>query len=79
IIINVSQSQALQNDPKGFKSQIGDYKNQLESNHGDLINKVQDKAKDLNTEENRNFLMKIWDAIVEFIQNIVNAIKGLFN
>ncbi|HDJ5786380.1 TPA: DUF1002 domain-containing protein [Staphylococcus aureus] len=79
IMINVSQSQALQNDPKGFKSQIGDYKNQLESNHGDLINKVQDKAKDLNTEENRNFLMKIWDAIVEFIQNIVNAIKGLFN
>ncbi|HDE6087105.1 TPA: DUF1002 domain-containing protein [Staphylococcus aureus] len=78
IIINVANSNTLQNDPKAFKKQIGDYKNQLEKNHGDLIDKVKDKAKDLNTEENRNFLQKIWDAIVGFIQWLIDLIGRLF-
>ncbi|MEY8601946.1 DUF1002 domain-containing protein [Staphylococcus shinii] len=68
IVINVSNSSVLQTDPNAFKKQLGDYKNQLEKNHGDLIDKAKDKAKDLNTEENRNFLQKIWDAIVGFFQ-----------
>ncbi|MBZ5280794.1 DUF1002 domain-containing protein [Staphylococcus aureus] len=78
IIINVANSNTLQNDPKAFKKQIGDYKNQLEKKHGDLIDKVKDKAKDLNTEENRNFLQKIWDAIVGFIQWLIDLIGRLF-
>lgn len=78
IIINVANSSTLQNDPKAFKKQIGDYKNQLEKNHGDLIDKVKDKAKDLNTEESRNFLQKIWDAIVGFIQWLIDLIGRLF-
>lgn len=78
IIINVANSNTLQNDPKAFKKQIGDYKNQLEKNHGDLINKAKDKAKELNTEENRNFFQKIWDAIVGIFQWLWNLIANLF-
>lgn len=78
IIINVANSNTLQNDPKAFKKQIGDYKNQLEKNHGDLINKAKDKAKELNTEENRNFFQKIWDAIVSIFQWLWNLITNLF-
>ncbi|MGJ7589061.1 DUF1002 domain-containing protein [Staphylococcus shinii] len=78
IILNVAKSNTLQNDPKAFKKQIGDYKNQLEKNHGDLIDKAKDKAKDLNTEENRNILQKIWDAIVGFFQWLWNLIASFF-
>lgn len=74
IMLNVSNSNALANDPDGFKKQIGDYKGQLEKKSGDLINKV----KDLNTEDNRNFLMKIWDAIVDFFQKLIQSILNLF-
>ncbi|MFF0676850.1 DUF1002 domain-containing protein [Staphylococcus xylosus] len=77
IIVNVANSNTLQNDPKAFKKQIGDYKNQLEKKHGDLINKAKDKAKDLNTEENRNILQKIWEAIVGFFQWLWNLISSL--
>ena len=76
IIVNVANSNTLQNDPKAFKKQIGDYKNQLEKKHGDLIDKAKDKAKDLNTEENRNILQKIWDAIVGFFQWLWNLISS---
>lgn len=77
IIVNVANSNTLQNNPKAFKKQIGDYKNQLEKKHGDLIDKAKDKAKDLNTEENRNILQKIWDAIVGFFQWLWNLISSL--
>lgn len=76
IIVNVANSNTLQNDPKAFKKQIGDYKNQLEKKHGDLIDKAKDKAKELNTEENRNILQKIWDAIVGFFQWLWNLISS---
>lgn len=78
IIVNVANSNTLQTDPKAFKKQLGDYKNQLEKKHGDLIDKAKDKAKDLNTEENRNFVQKIWDAIVGFFQWLVNLISSFF-
>lgn len=74
IMVNVSNSNALANDPDGFKKQIGDYKGQLEKKSGDLI----DKVKDLNTEDNRNFLMKIWDAIIDFFQKLIQSILNLF-
>ncbi|MDU4504099.1 MAG: DUF1002 domain-containing protein, partial [Staphylococcus warneri] len=37
------------------------------------------KAKDLNTEENRNFVQKIWDSILQIIQSIIDFITSLFN
>ena len=79
IVINVSKSNALNNDPKSFMKQLDKYKGQLEKNHGDLIDKAKDKAKDLNTEENRNLLQKIGDFIMSILQAIVDFFKNLFN
>lgn len=74
IMVNVSDSKVMNNDPKAFEKQAKDLSNSIKDKAGDLI----DKAKGLNTDKNRNFLQKIWDAIVEFIMSIVNAIKSFF-
>lgn len=79
IVINVSKSNAMNNDPKSFMKQLDKYKGQLEKNHGDLIDKAKDKAKSLNTEENRNLLQKIGDFIMSILQAIVDFFKNLFN
>lgn len=79
IVINVSKSNAMNNDPKSFMKQLDKYKGQLEKNHGDLIDKAKDKAKSLNTEENRNLLQKIGDFIMNILQAIVDFFKNLFN
>ncbi|MCE4962610.1 DUF1002 domain-containing protein [Staphylococcus chromogenes] len=78
IIINVSQSNVLNNDPKAFIKQLDKYKGQLEKNHGDLINKAKEKAGRLNTEENRNLLQKIGDFIMQILNAIVDFFKSLF-
>ncbi|HFO1886516.1 TPA: DUF1002 domain-containing protein [Staphylococcus aureus] len=78
IIINVSQSNVLNNDPKAFIKQLDKYKGQLEKNHGDLINKAKEKAGSLNTEENRNLLQKIGDFIMKILNAIVDFFKSLF-
>ncbi|HFN8404955.1 TPA: DUF1002 domain-containing protein [Staphylococcus aureus] len=78
IIINVSQSNVLNNDPKAFIKQLDKYKGQLEKNHGDLINKAKEKAGSLNTEENRNLLQKIGDFIMQILNAIVDFFKSLF-
>src|SRR5699024_6534435 len=78
IIFNVTNLNVVNNEPKGFKKQIVDYKKNLEKNHGDLIDKTKDKATDLNTEEIRNFLQKIWDAIVNFVQWLWSLISSFF-
>lgn len=79
IVINVSKSNAMNNDPKSFMKQLDKYKGQLEKNHGDLIDKAKDKAKSLNNEENRNLLQKIVDFIMNILQAIVDFFKNLFN
>ncbi|MGS5982244.1 DUF1002 domain-containing protein [Staphylococcus aureus] len=79
IVINVSKSNVMNNDPKSFMKQLDKYKGQLEKNHGDLIDKAKDKAKDLNNEENRNLLQKIVDFFRDIINAIIDFIKGLFN
>ncbi|EIQ4026050.1 DUF1002 domain-containing protein [Staphylococcus pseudintermedius] len=38
-----------------------------------------DKAKSLDTQENRNFLQKIWDFIVSFFQWIYDSVMRLIN
>ncbi|HHA6127335.1 TPA: DUF1002 domain-containing protein [Staphylococcus aureus] len=75
IVINVSKSNAMNNDPKSFMKQLDKYKGQLEKNHGDLIDKAKDKAKSLNNEENRNLLQKIGDFIMNILQAIVDFFK----
>ncbi|KXA36047.1 hypothetical protein HMPREF3211_01413, partial [Staphylococcus aureus] len=72
---NVANSNALTSDPKAFAKNAKDALKGIEKNSGDLL----DKAKDLNTEENRNFVQKIWDSILQIIQSIIGFITSLFN
>ena len=76
---NVANSNALTSDPKAFAKNAKDALKGIEKNSGDLLNKAKEKAKDLNTEENRNFVQKIWDSILQIIQSIIDFITSLFN
>ncbi|SKU26229.1 Predicted secreted protein [Mycobacteroides abscessus subsp. abscessus] len=78
-MVNVANSNALTSDPKAFKQNAKDVLKNIEKNSDDLLNKVKDKAKDLNTEENRNLLQRIWDGIVEIIQSIIQFFSNLLN
>lgn len=78
-MINVANSNALTSDPKAFKQNAKDVLKNIEKNSDDLLNKAKDKAKDLNTEENRNLLQRIWDGIVEIIQSIIQFFSNLLN
>lgn len=70
VLIKIRDSGAL--DSSDFKSQA----NKVATN-------IQDGAKDifskLNTSENRNFLQKIWDAIVSFFSSIWSAITSMIS
>lgn len=78
-MVNVANSNALTSDPKVFKQNAKDVLKNIEKNSDDLLNKAKDKAKDLNTEENRNLLQRIWDGIVEIIQSIIQFFSNLLN
>ena len=78
-MVNVANSNALTADPKVFKQNAKDVLKNIEKNSDDLLNKAKDKAKDLNTEENRNLLQRIWDGIVEIIQSIIQFFSNLLN
>lgn len=78
-MVNVANSNALTSDPKAFKQNSKDVLKNIEKNSDDLLNKAKDKAKDLNTEENRNLLQRIWDGIVEIIQSIIQFFSNLLN
>ncbi len=78
-MINVANSNALTSDPKAFKQNAKDVLKNIEKNSDDLLNKAKNKAKDLNTEENRNLLQRIWDGIVEIIQSIIQFFSNLLN
>ena len=74
LMVNVAKSNAVNQDPKAFEKQA---KN-LSKDTQKLANKAKDKLKDLNTEENRNLLQRVWDAIVDFIKWLINLISSLF-
>ena len=78
-MINVANSNALTADPKVFKQNAKDVLKNIEKNSDDLLNKAKDKAKDLNTEENRNLLQRIWDGILEILQSIIQFFSNLLN
>ena len=78
-MINVAHSTALTSDPKVFKQNAKDVLKNIEKNSDDLLNKAKDKAKDLNTEENRNLLQRIWDGILEILQSIIQFFSNLLN
>lgn len=72
IVYNTYQSKAMKQDPENLKKQATDLKD-----------KLSDKAKDLNTDENRGVIQTIIHNIISFFQNLFNTIidffKGLFN
>src|SRR5699024_11771186 len=72
IVYNTYQSKTMNQDPENLKKQATDLKD-----------KLSDKAKDLNTDENRGTLQTIIHNIISFFQNLFNTIidffKGLFN
>ena len=74
IMNNVSNSKVLNQDPKAYEQQAKKLSSDIKDKAGGLI----EKAKGLNTEENRNILQKICDAIVDFVNWLVNLIKSLF-
>ncbi|MDQ7193294.1 DUF1002 domain-containing protein [Staphylococcus felis] len=57
---NVANSDVINQDPDAFKKQAQDLMKQIQSDAGDKL----DALKKLDTEENRNALQKLWDAIV---------------
>lgn len=69
ILINVRNSGALKNS--NFKEQAQKLGNQIKDGAKNIFNK-------LNTEENRNFLQKIWDAIVNFFTSLFDTISSWF-
>ncbi|EKO1107695.1 DUF1002 domain-containing protein [Staphylococcus pseudintermedius] len=75
IMINVSNSEIMNQDPKSFEEQADSLKSSIKDKAGGLV----DKAKSLDTQENRNFLQKIWDFIVNFFQWIYNSVMRLIN
>ncbi|EVV08277.1 hypothetical protein U173_02727, partial [Staphylococcus aureus F54452] len=61
-------------DPKAYEKQAKNLASNIKDKAGNLL----DKAKELNTEENRNFLQKIWDSIIEFFKKIINWLLSWF-
>lgn len=49
-----------------------DFKSQAKQVSSDIVSGAKGIFNKLNTQENRNFLQKIWDAIVNFFQNLFN-------
>ncbi len=65
IMVNVAESNVVNQDPDAFKKQATELKEMIQSQAGDKLKKL----KDLDNEETRNFLQKLWDAIVSMATN----------
>ncbi|MEW4589649.1 DUF1002 domain-containing protein [Staphylococcus epidermidis] len=74
IMNNVSNSKVMNQDPKAYEQQAKKLSSDIKDKAGGLIN----KAKEMNTEENRNLLQKLWDEIVNFFKSLINWILSLF-
>ncbi|WP_100006666.1 DUF1002 domain-containing protein [Staphylococcus pseudintermedius] len=68
IMVNVAESNVVNQDPDAFKKQATELKEMMQSQAGDKLKKL----KDLDNEETRNFLQKLWDAIVSIFTKIWN-------
>lgn len=68
IMVNVAESNVVNQDPDAFKKQATELKEMIQSQAGDKLKKL----KDLDKEETRNFLQKLWDAIVSIFTKIWN-------
>ncbi|HAR6255642.1 TPA: DUF1002 domain-containing protein [Staphylococcus pseudintermedius] len=68
IMVNVAESNVVNQDPDAFKKQATELKEMIQSQAGDKLKKL----KDLDNEETRNFLQKLWDVIVSIFTKIWN-------
>ncbi|HGH0851488.1 TPA: DUF1002 domain-containing protein [Staphylococcus pseudintermedius] len=68
IMVNVAESNVVNQDPDAFKKQATELKEMIQSQAGDKLKKL----KGLDNEETRNFLQKLWDAIVSIFTKIWN-------
>ncbi|PTG20997.1 DUF1002 domain-containing protein [Staphylococcus chromogenes] len=66
LMMNVAQSDVINQDTKAYQKQANALKKDIQKQASDKL----DELKKLNTEESRNFLQKIWDAIVEFFTSL---------
>ncbi|MBI5975049.1 DUF1002 domain-containing protein [Staphylococcus canis] len=60
MMMEVAQSNVMNQNPEAYQKQAKDLMKQIQSQAGDKL----DDLKQLDTEENRNALQKLWDAIV---------------
>lgn len=69
---NVTQSNSFKEDPKEFGKQASKLLSKIKKDHGDLLDKAQDKVND------KGFWDKIVETIKNFIQAIIDFFKNLF-
>ncbi|ARJ50943.1 DUF1002 domain-containing protein [Staphylococcus lutrae] len=66
IMMNVSKSDVLHQDPAAFKKQANQLKDKIQHQASDKLAQL----KKYDTEETRNFFQKLWDAIVAFFTKL---------
>lgn len=66
MMMNVAESEVIQQDPEAFKKQAKDIVSQIRQESGDQL----DRLKEFDTSDERNFLQKLWDAIVAFLKQL---------
>ena len=73
LLVNVQKAGSLKNTD--FKAQAGKLADSIQNSAKGLFDKINSS---LNTQENRNFLQKIWDGIVSFFSGIVQWVRSMF-
>ena len=73
LLVNVQKAGSLTNTD--FKAQAGKLADSIQNSAKGLFDKLNSS---LNTQENRNFLQKIWDGIVSFFSGIVQWVRSMF-
>ena len=72
-LVNVQKAGSWKNTD--FKAQAGKLADSIQNSAKGLFDKLNSS---LNTQENRNFLQKIWDGIVSFFSGIVQWVRSMF-
>ena len=73
LLVNVQKAGSLKNTD--FKAQAGKLADSIQNSAKGLFDKLNSS---LNTQENRNFLQKIWDGVVSFFSGIVQWVRSMF-
>ncbi|WP_461225680.1 DUF1002 domain-containing protein [Lacticaseibacillus suihuaensis] len=73
LLVKIQSSGALKSSD--FKAQAQKLATSIQDSAKSLFSKLSS----LNTQENRNFLQKVWDSIVSFFKAIADWVTGLFN